>query len=501
MLPVPAEVDPDADEHPHVLHRGAARLPAEQVGHARWHLPGALQPALPRRSAHPHHARLQPAAGRPRSPATSSRRTRRDSTRRSCRSIPRRARSGPWSVARASSPAERETNMALVPRQTGSSIKFFILAAAVQAGAQPGDIIDGKRTVHAAEPRRTGGAVRHHRRRVAGGVDTLAEQTWRVDQLRVRAACRRSSASTGWSTRRIGWPSRRTSTWASPTSERAPIQPFASFATGANEMSPLDMASGIQTLANEGCTSSPISSTTSTTPTANRVYTHLDPGTQVLDRGRGLPDRRHPEGRADAAVRRAAIPWPMAGPPSARPEPRTATRTRGSRVAHRQLSTAVWVGDPDAYTPMDNIPEFVAAGVRKVQGGTFPAQDLEDVHGCGTLRRRRSRTGRRRPRRPVRTPGCTCRATSASSPSSLRRRPRPSTPTLPSTRAGHGRPGRAGRAGRARDHAVRAAAGLADPSRSTVPATTTVAGRPVPAPAPRRHGRSSSRWAPRSRPM
>ncbi len=35
-------------------------------------------------------------------------------------------------------PNERETNMALRPRQTGSSIKFFILAAAVQAGAQAG---------------------------------------------------------------------------------------------------------------------------------------------------------------------------------------------------------------------------------------------------------------------------------------------------------------------------------------------------------------------------
>ena len=33
--------------------------------------------------------------------------------------------------------------MALQPRQTGSSIKFFVLAAALQAGAQPDDIIDG----------------------------------------------------------------------------------------------------------------------------------------------------------------------------------------------------------------------------------------------------------------------------------------------------------------------------------------------------------------------
>ena len=51
-----------------------------------------------------------------------------------------------------------------------------------------------------------------------------------------------------------------------------------------------------------------------------------------------------------------------------------------------QLTTAVWVGDPDAYTPMvcgvriegvltNNTSEFNAAdGVREVQGGTYPAR-------------------------------------------------------------------------------------------------------------------------------
>jgi penicillin-binding protein 1A len=51
-----------------------------------------------------------------------------------------------------------------------------------------------------------------------------------------------------------------------------------------------------------------------------------------------------------------------------------------------QLTTAVWVGDPDAYTPMVcgvlingvntcNTPEFVEAdGIREVQGGTYPAR-------------------------------------------------------------------------------------------------------------------------------
>ena len=39
-----------------------------------------------------------------------------------------------------------------------------------------------------------------------------------------------------------------------------------------------------------------------------------------------------------------------------------------------QLTTSVWVGDPDAYTPMVSIPAFLERGVSKVQGGLFPAE-------------------------------------------------------------------------------------------------------------------------------
>ena len=82
-------------------------------------------------------------------------------------------------------PNEREVNMALSPRQTGSSVKMFILAAAVQAGAQQNDVLDGTTAVCAAEPGQRGRAVHHHRRRqprgrhAAGAHDPL-------DQLCVR---------------------------------------------------------------------------------------------------------------------------------------------------------------------------------------------------------------------------------------------------------------------------------------------------------------------------
>ena len=60
----------------------------------------------------------------------------------------------------------------------------------------------------------------------------------------------------------------------------------------------------------------------------------------------------------------------------------------------------MWVGDPDAYTPMINIPEFI--GVGKVQGATYPAR----IWGAlmePLSPRCRWRTGRR-PRQPARKP-------------------------------------------------------------------------------------------------
>ena len=49
-------------------------------------------------------------------------------------------------------PGRNEVNMALAPSQTGSSIKIFILAAALQAGAEPDDIIDGQNVCTFAVP-------------------------------------------------------------------------------------------------------------------------------------------------------------------------------------------------------------------------------------------------------------------------------------------------------------------------------------------------------------
>ena len=154
----PARADaahPAAAVRPHVLHRGAPRLPAQPLEPPRPHVRGALQHALPRRPAHPHDA--QPDLQRL---AEEARNVLPDTPQGFDASIVSletstgaiRAMVG----GRGFVPNERETNMALAPRQTGSSIKFFILAAALQAGRQPNDVINGSTPCILPNPRRPG---------------------------------------------------------------------------------------------------------------------------------------------------------------------------------------------------------------------------------------------------------------------------------------------------------------------------------------------------------
>ena len=269
-------------------------------------------------------------------------------------------------------PNEREVNMALSPRQTGSSIKMFILSAAVQAGAQANDLLDGTRPCvlpnpgNEAEPFVITDAVN-------GGVATLQSHTTRS----INCAFARLSQIVGLNrvvdtTYRMA---RSTYLYKDqPKSERLPIEPFASFATGANEMAPIDMAAGVQTLANEGVHHDPYYVDFIDDAAGERVYTHLDPGTQVIDRDAALETVEILKGPiyGGGTGRRAAFDdrRPAFGKTGTQQDNTNAWFVGGTK----QLSTAVWVGDPNAYTPMNGIAEFRARGYNRVQGGTFPAE-------------------------------------------------------------------------------------------------------------------------------
>lgn len=230
-------------------------------------------------------------------------------------------------------PVQSEVNMALQPRQTGSSIKFFILAAALQAGVEPTDVIDGRRGCvlpNPGDPKDpfiiSGGE--------AGSIAPLNQQTW----LSINCAFARLSQIVGLN-RVVDTTYRMAhSTYLyqgqPDTKARPKLQPYPSFATGANPMAPIDMAAGMQTIANQGLHHDPYYVETIDQIDGTRFYTHQDAGTQVLDPGVALTALDTLKGvlRGAPPARRCAR---SVGPPPARPGPRTTTPTPGSSARRR----------------------------------------------------------------------------------------------------------------------------------------------------------------------
>jgi penicillin-binding protein 1A len=263
-----------------------------------------------------------------------------------------------------------EVNMALAPRQTGSSIKMFILAAAIQAGVQNDDQLDGTLpcTLPNPDDPENPFVIEQGVSRPLGPVD---EMTW----YSINCAFGRLSQIVGLdrvvdTTYRMArnlylYPERN-------PAEREPLRPYGSFATGANEMSPLDMASGAQTLANNGVHMEPYYIESISGADGSVLYQHQDDGVAVLS----------PEAAAKTSsimtgvlVSGTARRNPLEGRVAAAKTGTQDNNTNSWMVGYTpELVTAVWVGHPDLYLPMVNIPEFVAVGVDKVIGGTFPAR-------------------------------------------------------------------------------------------------------------------------------
>lgn len=267
-----------------------------------------------------------------------------------------------------------EVNMALVPRQTGSSIKAFILAAAYEAGAQPRDMINGPGPCT-----------------VPDFVDGV-EQTFTVD------------AKSG----ELG-PLNGPNTWLSsdcgfvrlsyaiglhrvvdsvyrfahspyfyqgqPSADREPFQALPLTATGNNVMAPIDMASGMQTILNSGLHHDPYYVQWIDRADGTRFFSHVDQGVQALDEGPALNTVATLKGviRAGTGARNLRnFPRVAAGKTGTQFENTNAWFVGGTP----QLTTAVWVGDPNGYTPMNGIPEFRKEMGRngKVQGADYPAR-------------------------------------------------------------------------------------------------------------------------------
>lgn len=262
-------------------------------------------------------------------------------------------------------PGINEVNLALRRRQTGSSIKIFILAAAIQAGAQPNDIIDGTLPCTLPNPGDPKDPFE-----ITSGVTkapaTLQEMTWSS----INCAFARLSQIVGLN---------RLIDMTAKMGVQSPLQPFASYATGANEITPLDMAAGAQTIANQGLHHDPYYVERVERADGTTLYRHTDAGTQVLSPEaantavsilKGVLTR----GTARRAGFLAEGERPAAG--------KTGTQDDNTNAWFvgftPQLTTAVWVGDPKGYTPMTaaTVPQFreklAEQGRSTVQGSTFP---------------------------------------------------------------------------------------------------------------------------------
>ncbi len=271
-------------------------------------------------------------------------------------------------------PGRNEVNLALAPSQTGSSIKLFILAAALQAGATPEDLIDGTHPCRLPNEGNPEEPFFEIRGGVSGGVDTLRRHTVRS----INCAFARTSQIVGLN-RMVDTVYRMAANpylyEGQPASEREPIRPFASFATGGNELSTLDMAAGIQSIANEGLHHEPYYVESIDDAEGNRIYTHSSPGTRVLDRNVALTAIDVMKGvLTGGTARQSLADFASRRPAFGKTGTQQSNWTAFFVGATPELATAVMVRDPDRYTPMVNVDEFEEAGVSRVQGGTFPAR-------------------------------------------------------------------------------------------------------------------------------
>ncbi|MEY4175215.1 MAG: hypothetical protein RI900_2380 [Actinomycetota bacterium] len=267
-----------------------------------------------------------------------------------------------------------EVNMALVPRQTGSSIKAFILAAAYEAGAETRDIINGPGPCTVPD--------------YSDGVESTFTVVAKAGELGpLNGKNTWSSSDCGFirlsyavGLHRVVDNVYRISRspyffQGQPATDREPFLPLPLTATGNNAMAPIDMAAGMQTILNAGLHHDPYFVQWIDRADGSRYYTHTDPGTRALDEGAALNTVASLKGVIKAGT----------GSRNLRNFPRVAAGKTGTQFENTnawfvggtpQLTTAVWVGDPNGYTPMDGIPEFRDEMGRngKVQGADYPAR-------------------------------------------------------------------------------------------------------------------------------
>ncbi|MFZ9953868.1 MAG: transglycosylase domain-containing protein [Ilumatobacteraceae bacterium] len=270
---------------------------------------------------------------------------------------------------------ENEVNLAMRRRQTGSSVKMFILAAALEAGVESDDFIDGTLPCTLPNPENPDEPFVIEDG-VSEPVGSLRRMTW----LSINCAYAKLSQIVGLNRVVDRIYAMSASEWLTP--EKHPVYAYASLATGANELSVVDMAAGAQSIANLGVHHEPYF--------LERIY-ERDNSTLLWERAvsvEGTEALTRQTAAKTVDIMRGVLRGGTARrTPLANERPaagKTGTQFKNTNAWFvgftPQYSTVVWVGDPRGYTPMRGVPEFRDQIVGQwkfarntVTGATYPA--------------------------------------------------------------------------------------------------------------------------------
>jgi penicillin-binding protein 1A len=233
-------------------------------------------------------------------------------------------------------------------RQPGSSMKAFVLAAALEQGVTVNDTIDGSQ----CSIKNPGGTPNPYVQKGEGGVAPLTRQT----AGSVNCAFLRLGQIIGID---------NVIAQAKKMGVTQPLENVVSLPLGVDRITPLEMAGAYASIANDGVYNAPYFIEKITDAKGNVLYQHEAAPQRVMS----TESAREETVALQAVVTggtatRAQLP----GRPAAGKTGTTDSHGDAWFIGFTpQLATAVWMGNPETVVPMNNV------GGINVFGGTFPA--------------------------------------------------------------------------------------------------------------------------------
>jgi penicillin-binding protein 1A len=241
-------------------------------------------------------------------------------------------------------------NLATHPngRQPGSSMKAFVLAAALEQGISINDTIDGGQ----CSIKNPGGTPDPYVQKGEGGVASLVRQT----AGSVNCAFLRLGQIVGID---------KVIAQARKMGVKVPLDNVVSFPLGVNIVTPLEMAGAYAAIANDGLFNPPYFVDKITDASGKVIYQHEPTPTRVMS---------SQSARQEIVALQAVVTGgtgtraQIAGRPVAGKTGTTDGHGDAWFIGFTpQLATAVWMGNPESVVPMNSV------GGINVFGGTFPA--------------------------------------------------------------------------------------------------------------------------------